>query len=91
MSPSIDAAVAVEAAFMAKTQAKQLVVRVNIEGYPASLERRKIYLALCDAAAGKHGLLRIVDESGKDYLYPKAFFRAIALPQSVTRAVLAAA
>jgi hypothetical protein len=35
-------------------------------------------------------MLRIVDESGDDYLCPKAFFRAIALPQSVGRAVLAA-
>jgi hypothetical protein len=35
-------------------------------------------------------LLRIVDESGEDYLYPKAFFRSIALPQGVRRAVLAA-
>ncbi len=76
---------------MAKTQANQLVVCVDNEGYPASLERRKIYVALRDAAAEKHGLLRIVDESGEDYLYPKAFFRAIALPQSVKKAVLAAA
>jgi hypothetical protein len=44
-----------------------------------------------DADAEKHGLLRIVDESGQDYLYPKAFFRPIALPQSVRKAVLAAA
>jgi hypothetical protein len=35
--------------------------------------------------------VRVVDESGEDYLYPKAFFRAIALPQSVKKAVLAAA
>jgi hypothetical protein len=76
---------------MTKTQSKQLVVCVNNEGYPASLERRKIYIALRDAAAEKHGLLRVVDESGEDYLYPKAFFRAIALPQSVKRAMLAAA
>jgi hypothetical protein len=76
---------------MAKTQAKQLVVCVNNEGYPASLEPRKIYVALRDAAAEKHDLLRIIDESGEDYLYPKAFFRVIALPQSVKRAVLAAA
>ena len=35
-------------------------------------------------------VLRMVDESGDDYLYPKVFFRAIALPQAVKRAVLAA-
>jgi hypothetical protein len=76
---------------MARAQSKQLVVCVDNRGYRASLEKRKIYVALRDAAAEKHGLVRVVDESGEDYLYPKAFFRAIALPQSVKRAVLAAA
>jgi hypothetical protein len=76
---------------MAKSQSKQLVVCINNEGYPASLEKRKIYVALRDPAAEKHGLLRIIDESGDDYLYPKGFFRAIALPQSIKKAVLAAA
>jgi hypothetical protein len=76
---------------MARSEAKQLVVCVSNEGYPVSLEKRKIYVALRDAAAEEHGLLRIVDESGDDYLYPKAFFRSIALPQAVRRAVLAAA
>jgi hypothetical protein len=76
---------------MAKSQSKQLVVCIDNEGYPASLERRKIYVALRDANAEKHGLIRVVDESGDDYLYPKIFFRPIALPQSVKRAVLAAA
>jgi hypothetical protein len=75
---------------MAKTQARQLVVCVENEGYPASLEKRKIYVALRDAPAEKHDMLRIIDESGEDYLYPKAFFRAIALPQAIRRAVLAA-
>ena len=76
---------------MAKPQAIQMAVCVNNEGYPASLEKRKIYLSLRDPVAEKHGLLRIVDESGDDYLYPKAFFRSIALPQSVKKAVLSAA
>jgi len=76
---------------MAKPQSKQLVVCVSNEGYPASLERRKIYVALRDAAAEKHGLLRIVDESGDAYLYSKALFRSIALPQAVRKAILAAA
>jgi hypothetical protein len=75
---------------MAKTQARQLVVCVENEGYQASLEKRKIYVALRDASADKHNMLRIIDESGDDYLYPRAFFRAIALPQAVRRAVLAA-
>jgi hypothetical protein len=75
---------------MTRTRTKQLVVCVENDGFPASLEKRKIYVAMRDAAAEKHNLLRIVDESGEDYLYPKAFFRSIALPQAVKRAVLAA-
>jgi hypothetical protein len=75
---------------MAKTQAKRLVVCVDNEDYPASLEKRKVYVAFRDADAEKHGLLRIIDESGEDYLYPKASFRPIALPQAVKKAVLAA-
>jgi hypothetical protein len=71
-------------------QAKQLVVCIDNEGYAASLEKRKIYVALRDARAEKHDLVRVIDESGEDYLYPKTSFRSIALPQAVKRAVLAA-
>jgi hypothetical protein len=74
---------------MAKPRSKQLVVCIDNEGYAASLERRKIYVALRDPAAEKHDLLRVIDESGEDY--PKVFFRAIALPQAIRKAVLAAA
>ena len=75
---------------MPKPVSRQLVVCVDSTDYPASLERRKIYLAIRDAAAEKQGLLRIIDESGEDYLYPKALFRTIALPQSIKKAILAA-
>ncbi len=75
---------------MAKALSKQIVVCVNNDGYAASLEKRKLYVTLRDAVAEKHGLIRIVDESGSDYVYPKTMFRAIALPQSVKKAVLAA-
>ena len=76
---------------MPKPQSKHLVVCIKNEGYPASLEKRKIYVALRDLVADKHGLLRIIDESGNDYLYQKKFFRSIALPASVRKAVMAAA
>jgi hypothetical protein len=75
---------------MTKTRTKQLVVCVDNDGYAVSLEKRKIYVSLHDATAEKQGLLRIVDESGDDYLYPKAFFRAVDLPVAVRRAVMAA-
>jgi len=81
---------------MTKTQpnkkpAKELVVCVDNSGYTTSLEKRKIYIALHDADAERHHLLRVIDESGEDYLYPKALFRSIALPQAVKKAILAAA
>lgn len=76
---------------MARTQTKQLVVCIENAGYAASLEKRKIYITLRDAAAEKHALIRIIDESGEDYLYPKTSFYEIALPQAVKKAVLGAA
>ena len=75
---------------MSKTP-KQFVICINNDGYPASLEKRKLYVALRDVGAEKHGYLRIIDESGEDYLYPKKLFRMIALSQSTRKAVLAAA
>jgi hypothetical protein len=75
---------------MANPRAKSLVVCIDNEGYPASLERRKMYVSLRDAEAEKRMLLRAIDESGASYLYPNALFRLIELPQAVKRAVLAA-
>ena len=76
---------------MVKPRAKQLFVCIDNDGYLASLEKRKIYVSLRDSDADEHGLLRIIDESGDDYLYPKALFRLIELPETVRKAVLAAA
>ena len=70
---------------------RQFVVCIDNEDYPASLEKRKIYIALRDAEAESKGLLRIIDESGEDYLYTKTLFRSIELPPSLRRAVMAAA
>ena len=76
---------------MAKSLPKQLVVCIANDGYPASLEKRKLYVMIEDPDAELEGLLRIVDESGNDYLYPKAFFRLIELPLATKKAVLSAA
>jgi len=75
---------------MAKT-AKVLVICVKNDGYGVSLERRKLYVSIADPAAERHELLRVVDESGEDYLYPRKFFVPVELPQSIRRAVLLAA
>lgn len=55
------------------------------------LEVRKIYQVLPDEAAAADGLLRIVDESGEDYLYPAKLFLQIVLPQAIEKALLPAA
>jgi len=72
-------------------KSKELVICVKNEGYSVSLERRKLYVALPDAKAAEHGQLRVIDESGEDYLYPREFFVAIELPQPLRRRVLQAA
>ena len=67
---------------------KRLVICLNNAGYEASLERHKIYVALPDPRAEKLGQIRVIDESGEDYLYDKQAFREVSLPQSIRRAVL---
>ena len=68
-----------------------MVIRVRNDGYEVSLELRKIYIAVRDADAEQHGLRRVIDESGEDYLYPANLFVEVALPQPIRRAVLTAA
>jgi len=67
---------------------KKLLVCVDNNGYEASLERRKIYVSLPDQAAERQGYVRVIDESGEDYLYPKQMFIAVELPAKLRRAVL---
>jgi hypothetical protein len=69
---------------------RKLVLCLRNDGYEVSLERRKIYQVVPDREGTAHGQLRVVDESGEDYLYPATFFAPIALPQALRRAVLAA-
>ncbi len=72
-------------------QKKTLVVCVRNDEYPASLERRKIYELLPDSDAERHGQVRVVDESGEDYLYPAEYFVRLDLPQETEKAVIEAA
>jgi hypothetical protein len=66
---------------------KEFVVCVKNEGYEVSLELRKIYEVVLDAQAAEHRLVRVVDESGEDYLYPEAYFLPIDLPQHLEEAI----
>ena len=70
---------------------RHFAVCIRNEEHEESLELRKIYEILEDPGAAKRNMIRVIDEEGEDYLYPKAYFRSIALPQSVKKAVLAAA
>jgi hypothetical protein len=69
---------------------RTFAVCLRNDGYEASLELRKIYEALPDASAARHRQIRIVDESGEDYLFPAVWFATIDLPAPVRRAVMAA-
>ena len=53
------------------------------------LEIRKIYRILPDATAAREGYVRVIDESGEDYLYPESYFVPVRLPQKAQRAVAA--
>ncbi len=64
---------------------KQIVLCIQNKGYEASLEVRKLYRLIPDSEAAKQGLVRIIDESGEDYLYPKSFFTSVSLPQEIRK------
>lgn len=66
---------------------KRFVVCVKNEGYQASLELRKIYQVLPDDKASEHNYIRIIDESGEDYLFPADNFIPIELPEVVEKAL----
>jgi hypothetical protein len=67
----------------------KFVVCIENKTYPASLEFGKIYRVLEDEKAARHQMLRVIDESGEDYLYPEKFFVDIKLPQIAEDAFMA--
>jgi hypothetical protein len=73
-----------------KRTESQFVVCIRNKDYPASLELRKLYRVVPDAEAAKRHQIRVVDESGEDYLYPEGYFVPVPLPQAAERAVLRA-
>ena len=71
---------------MARRSPKALyVVCISNRGYRASLVSRRIYQSLPDPEAAKRSLIRVVDETGEDYLYPSKMFVAIDIPQAVEK------
>jgi hypothetical protein len=72
---------------MSETE-KQFAVCIRNLGFEESLELRKIYEILEDSRADQHGMIRVIDEEGEDYLYPKGWFLPIQLPETIEQAVL---
>ena len=70
-----------------RTKIPNFAVCVENSGYGASLEVRKLYVVLDDAGAEANDLIRVVDESGEDYLYPARLFQKLDLPGEVHRAL----
>jgi hypothetical protein len=77
---------------MAKRTKKsaEFVVCINNAGYPASLELHKIYRAIPDDEAEAEGDVRVIDESGEDYLYPASLFAPITVPTVVEKSLVKA-
>ena len=63
----------------------EFLLCVSNKSYPASLEVRKVYRGLPDPVAASRGFVRVIDESGEDYLYPSEYFVAVELPQAAAR------
>ncbi len=67
------------------------VVCINNKDYPASLEMRKVYRVLPDPEAEAHRMIRVIDESGEDYLFPMQMFAPVELPKIAMDAFAVAA
>ena len=69
---------------------KRFVVCIDNAGYQASLIPRKIYEIIPDNRAEQDDFVRVIDESGEDYLYHVSHFAFIELPKEVERVLVAA-
>ena len=65
------------------------VLCIDDGGYPESLEVRKIYPVLPDEMASERGYIRVIDETGEDYLYPAKYFVSLSLSADVIGALAA--
>jgi hypothetical protein len=73
-----------------KNSTPLFAICVDNSEYPASLELHKVYRVLPDEDAEQDGDLRVIDESGEDYLYPADYFMMLELPHDVQRVLLQA-
>jgi hypothetical protein len=68
----------------------QFVLCVSSDGHEASLAARKVYRVLPDEEAAQRGVIRVMDDSGEDYLFPASLFVPIEVPQEAEAAFSAA-
>lgn len=68
----------------------EFVVCLSSSGYETSLMVRRLYRRLSDPAAQKRGLVRVVDESGEDYLFPESLFATVDLPKTLEKKLASA-
>ena len=68
-----------------KQARRRYVLCLDDKGYPASLAARKVYRAIGDAKAERRGFVRVIDESGEDYLYPRRRFAPIDVPRGAKK------
>lgn len=68
-----------------ETLKQKFVICIKNNNYSASLELRKIYQVIEDEKAAEHRHLRVIDESGEDYLYPTDYFVPIEVPQAAEK------
>lgn len=65
------------------SEAKHFAICIHNGEYAGTLDLRKVYEVLDDTSAENRNYLRVIDESGEDYLYPKAWFVPVALPEGI--------
>ena len=68
-----------------RSKSRKIAVCLANAGYEASLEVRKLYAVLDDSSAEPDDLIRVIDESGEDYLYPARLFERVELPAELQR------
>ena len=71
------------------TSSTRFVVCMRNDGYPESLELRKLYRVVPDSKASKVSHIRVIDESGEDYLYPREYFAPVRMAEPIKRALVA--
>jgi hypothetical protein len=74
---------------MDRKMVKKFVICINNKGHEVSLEKGKVYHVVEDESAAQNNLIRIIDESGEDYLFQSDCFVPIKLPKVVQEALVA--